>query len=183
MSDDPFEFFDGIDEDADSVEPAGRAGDTETTAGGDVEEVPPVYDNFYQFMNEFIAPQLSRKLSEQSGAGLRWDPDWWRYPEAVLRAELMWRSFEAARIKDIKDPGELEAWMRLVVDHHMPILLNGHTGPMASSAGPMKPLGGTYPSNYGVISTDEPDDHAQAPGPGVPEQHHGSDTAEQDTHP
>lgn len=161
MSDDPFDFYDGLEDDVDDVEPAGRAPDGDSPAGAsaqgeEVEDVPPLFADFYQFMNEFIGPQISRKLTEQAGAGLRWDPNWWRYPEAILRAELMWRSFEGARIKDVKDPGELEAWMRLVCDHHIAILLNGANGPMSSSAGPMKTLGGTYPPNYGVISVDPP---------------------------
>ncbi len=169
MSDDPFDFFGGLEDEVDDVEPAGRAPDSAASAAigvqsEEVEEVPPLYVDFYQFMNEFIGPQISRKLSEQTGAGLRWDPDWWRYPEAVLRANLMWRSFEAARIKDMKDPGELEAWMRLVADHHVPILLNGVNGPMSNSAGPMKTLGGTYPPNYGVLSVDSAEDSVLGTG-------------------
>lgn len=169
MSDDPFDFYGGLEDEVDDVEPAGRAPDGAASAAigaqnEEVEEVPPLYADFYQFMNEFIGPQISRKLSEQTGAGLRWDPDWWRYPEAVLRANLMWHSFEAARIKDMKDPGELESWMRLVADHHMPILLNGVNGPMSSSSGPMKTLGGTYPPDYGVLSVDSDEDSVLGAG-------------------
>lgn len=162
MSDDPFDFLDDLeDSDAsdDDVEHAGVAPDgdavSDTSSAGDGDDIEPLFDDMYAFMNEFVLVTISRKLSEQSGAALRWDPDWWRYPEVVLRADLLWRSFEAARIKDAKDPGELEAWMRLVLDHHLAIMLNGATGPMFNNGGPRPTLGGTYPPGHSAHGGEE----------------------------
>lgn len=169
MSDDPFGFLgDLADEDEpttdttsndDTVEPAGKAPDGNAAPS-------TRFDNLYDFMNTVITPVLSRKLFVGSAAGLRWDPDWWRYPEAVMRGEMMWRTYEIARSK--QDPAEMEAWMRLTVDHHMAILLNGTTGPMHNAGGPQPPLGGTYPPEHPRSATknapETKDDNA-APAP------------------
>lgn len=160
MSTDPFEFLGDIEEtretsEANDVQPAGEAPDVVGQANTSESNISTTrFRDSYEFMAVFIGPQISRKISEQSGSGLRWDPDWWRYPEAVLRADLMWRSYEGARIKDAKDPSELEAWMRLVCDHHLAVLLNGQNGHMSSIDGPMPTLGATYPPDYGVISVE-----------------------------
>lgn len=145
----------------DTVEPAGRAPDD---GDEDASSPPTRFNDMYEFMNTIITPVFSRKLSERSAAPVRWDPDWWRYPEAVLRADLMWRTFEVARAK--QDPNELEAWLRVTVDHHMGILLNGTTGPMHNAGGPQPSLGGTYPPEHDLHTTDDEDSNGVADNAG-----------------
>ena len=50
-----------------------------------------------------------------------WCPQWWRHPEAVVRLEAMWRSFEALR----QDPATgISVWLRDHADVHMAQLMS-----------------------------------------------------------
>ena len=101
-----------------------------------------LYADVEEFVVKWLGSVISRKLSTQSGGGLRWDPEWWKYPEVVFRMQLMWSTFEVARSS--ADPAKLETWARTVLDHHLGIILNGSIGPMNAAGGPMPPLGATY---------------------------------------
>lgn len=154
MTDEPFDEY-GDDDELDDVQPAGQAPDA---AGGGADpaaaqqEAPPddtppepMYPDHYTFMAEFLGSIISRTLSTTSGQGLRWDPDWWRYPEVEVRVEMMWRTFEVARAD--KDPNVLDAWMRQVVDHHLGVIF-APTGPMANKEGPGPTIKATYPRHH-----------------------------------
>jgi len=52
------------------------------------------------------------------GQRWHWCPQWWRHAEAIWRLELLWRSWEAARVKATGMSG----WS-VEVDRHLPILL------------------------------------------------------------
>jgi hypothetical protein len=52
---------------------------------------------------------------------LTWCPQWWRHPEAVVRLEATWRSFEALR----QDPATgISVWLRDHADVHMAQLMS-----------------------------------------------------------
>lgn len=104
-----------------------------------------LYADEAEFMVKWVGPLISRRLSTQAGSGLRWDRDWWRYPEVAYRARLLWGTFEVARSDP--DPAKLETWTRQVLDYHLGVILNGTTGPM-NAEGPMKPLGASYPLTH-----------------------------------
>lgn len=128
----------------DDVEHAGVAPDESVAATpGPVATPEPQFANYAEFMVGFVGQVISRKLTTESSNGLRWDEQWWRYPEALYRAELMWRTFEVARIDP--DPSAMESWTRTVLDYHLNVLLNGATGPMNDNAGPTKTLPMTLP--------------------------------------
>lgn len=105
-----------------------------------------LYADEAEFMVKWLGEVISRKLTTQSGGGLRWDQDWWRYPEVVYRVRLLWGTFEVARSDP--DPAKLETWTRTVLDYHLGVMLNGSTGPMSSAAGPISTLGATYPPSH-----------------------------------
>lgn len=140
-------YDDGYDDDLDeTIEPAGQAPDEAAPAGkaADTEgEAPkPLFADFSEFVVKLIGPTISRKVSQQSGGSVRWDPDWWRYPEVVMRMEIMWRTFEVARRQE--DPNVLESWFRQVLDYHLGVIMSPN-GPMTNATGPSPTLGATYP--------------------------------------
>ena len=66
-------------------------------------------------------------------------PDWWRHPEAVLRLDAMWRSWEQARL----DPATgMATWLRDTADYHMGILMSaqGPFGNAQDTCDPGEPL-------------------------------------------
>lgn len=93
----------------------------------DGEEAPELYyGSVDEFVREFLVPTFRRKISER---GNRWDPEWWRHPEAVLRLEALWRSWEHLRL----DPATgMSVWLRDHLDHHLAVLMSSG-GPFGNS--------------------------------------------------
>jgi hypothetical protein len=55
------------------------------------------------------------------GRQLTWCPEWWQHPEARLRLTALWQTWEAMRLEP---PFGIADWLRVHLDHHMPILLS-----------------------------------------------------------
>jgi hypothetical protein len=80
-----------------------------------------------EFVREMIVPVFRRKVGDRST--MRWSAEWWRHPEAVLRLEALWRSWEHLRL----DPATgLSVWLRDHADHHLSILFSDY-GPFGKS--------------------------------------------------
>lgn len=74
-----------------------------------------------------IVPVFRRKTGDRNAA--RWAADWWRYPEAVIRLEALWRSWEHLRL----DPAlGMSIWLRDHADYHLGVLF-ASDGPFAKS--------------------------------------------------
>src|SRR5699024_8986252 len=59
------------------------------------EELGPRYSDCYEFFEEFLRNAIERRVNhEGAGRGLRWDPDWRRHPEIVLRMQALWEAWE-----------------------------------------------------------------------------------------
>ncbi|WP_374200906.1 DUF4913 domain-containing protein [Arthrobacter sp. AK04] len=69
---------------------------------GDEEEQPPagghghaepepelVYSSAVEFFAELLAQSYVREVNE--GAAFAWCPEWYKYPEALIRIEAIWR--------------------------------------------------------------------------------------------
>lgn len=86
---------------------------------GEAEVEPTLYfGSVDEFVREFIVPVFRRKVGDRGDAA-RWDAEWWRHPEAIVRLEALWRSWEALRL----DPATgMSVWLRDHADHHLPIL-------------------------------------------------------------
>lgn len=69
---------------------------------------------------EWLASIWEQKISSQSIA--TWCPHWFEHPEAVLRLEAMWRSFEAARTDPLNG---MATWLRDIADYQMSQLTSG----------------------------------------------------------
>jgi len=88
------------------------------------EESQLYYSSVDEFVREFLVPTYRRRIDgvrPNFDDTFRWDAEWWRHPEALVRLEALWRAFEALRT----DPGlGMSVWLRDHADHHMPILLS-----------------------------------------------------------
>lgn len=92
------------------------------------EEVEPAFSSAAEWVRKWLAQVLSsRKFSPQPGKGLRWDPEWWQYPEVRSRFESLWRSWEEARAEG--SGSAMSRWWVHEFDAHMQVILNGDTGP------------------------------------------------------
>lgn len=101
---------------------------TQNTATAEDEAPELYYGSFDEFVREMIVPIFRRRVGERAPA--RWAADWWHYPEAVMRLEALWRSWEALRL----DPAlGLSLWMRDHADHHLAVLMSPE-GPFAKSS-------------------------------------------------
>ncbi len=96
------------------------------TTGED--ELPRLYfGSVDEFVRGMVVPVFRRRVGDRSP--FRWAADWWRYPEATLRLEGMWRAWENLRL----DPATgMSVWIRDHADYHMNILLSDY-GPFGRS--------------------------------------------------
>ena len=90
--------------------PAADAGTTITGA--------LVYASLEPFVVDYLLPMYRRAVS---GTDSTWCAEWWRHPEAVVRLEALWRSWEYLRL----DPAlGISSWLRDHADHHLRVLLS-----------------------------------------------------------
>ena len=96
-------------------------------------EPPELYfSTLPQFVEQLLVPMYRRSLGANT---LTWCAEWWRHPEAIVRLEALWRSWEHLRL----DPATgMSVWLRDHLDHHIAVLL--------SSDGPFK---GCKPDQHG----------------------------------
>lgn len=85
---------------------------------------------FYGSTDEFVRKYLRYVYSRPiDGATRVWAAEWWRYDEAVIRLESLWRSWEHLRLDAATG---MSVWFRDHADHHMAVLLSS-AGPFASA--------------------------------------------------
>lgn len=110
----------------------------------ELESAPPAlyYGSVDEFVRDFLVPVFSRQVGDR--AARRWSAEWWRNPEAIVRLEALWRSWEHLRL----DPATgMSVWLRDHADHHLGVLWDTE-GPFAKStnqARPGQPLPYTAP--------------------------------------
>ncbi|MFJ6028759.1 DUF4913 domain-containing protein [Pseudarthrobacter sp. NPDC092424] len=78
-----------------------------------------VYDNAIEFFAELLAPSYVRDVNE--GAELAWCPEWYKHPEALIRMEAMWRSWEHLRLEPALG---MSSWWLNHADPHMRVLMD-----------------------------------------------------------
>ena len=75
-------------------------------------------------MREYLRNVYRRRIDSRHRC---WAGEWWRYDEAVIRLEALWRAWEHLR----QDPATgMSVWWRDHADHHMPALM-APDGPFA----------------------------------------------------
>lgn len=99
------------------------------------ENAPPplYYGSVDEFVRDFLVPVFSRQVGDR--AARRWSAEWWRNPEAIVRLEALWRSWEHLRL----DPATgMSVWLRDHADHHLGVLWDTE-GPFAKSTDQARP--------------------------------------------
>lgn len=92
-----------------------RAAAAEVAMAGPAEEQEPAqlrYKNVEEFVTEHLASLFRRKPRT-------WCPAWWNHPEAVVRLDALWTSWEQLRLE--AGTG-MSVWLRDHYDHHMSVL-------------------------------------------------------------
>lgn len=88
----------------------------------EITETEPAFEPFYssldQWVTDWLLPNYSRPLRDVSQ--FRWDPQWWRYSEVVMRLEALWASWEKMRLEG--GPG-IVTFFRDYLDPMMRVIL------------------------------------------------------------
>lgn len=83
------------------------------------------YGSVDEFVREYLRHVYRRHIAGR-GEHRVWAAEWWKYDEAVIRLEALWRAWEHLR----QDPATgMSVWWRDHADHHMAILLDPQNGP------------------------------------------------------
>lgn len=103
-------------------------GDGDGIEVDDVTEKPAELTLYYGSIDEFVREYLRNVYRRRiDGRHRCWAGEWWRYDEAVIRLEALWRAWEHLR----QDPATgMSVWWRDHADHHMTILMDPD-GPFA----------------------------------------------------
>jgi hypothetical protein len=107
-----------------------------TAPGSDPEE--PVrlrFPDVESWVNGLFLPMFTWRVDGQRWF---WCPQWWRHAEAIWRLELLWRSWEAARLR----PTGMSPWS-IELDRHLRELL-GDEGPFRQC----RPADGDRPARH-----------------------------------
>ncbi|MFJ8195268.1 DUF4913 domain-containing protein [Streptomyces sp. NPDC096094] len=104
----------------------GKTKKTGKTKKAAKDEPPPlVYQSVNEFMTEWLAPVIRRKIDGQT---LTWCPRWWAHPEVLTRVNALWRAWEHLRL----DPAlGMSMWFLHHCDPHLRQIMDGDTGPLA----------------------------------------------------
>lgn len=78
---------------------------------------PPMFESLEDWVHGWLLPLYRRSLD---GSAVTFCREWWRHPEAYLRLDALWKSWEFMRRK----PGTgMAVWMRDYCDYHMGVLM------------------------------------------------------------
>lgn len=95
----------------------------EAEQSGDVDasgEPTLYYGSVDEFVREYLRLVYRRRIDGR-GQHRVWAAEWWRYDEAVIRLEALWRAWEQLR----QDPSTgMSVWWRDHADHHMAVLFD-----------------------------------------------------------
>lgn len=81
--------------------------------------------------DEWVARYFAVVFVRPMGGEFRWCARWQEHPEAVIRFEALWRSWEAMRCEE---PAGMATWLTSLLDPQLLILL-GRAGPFATCNG------------------------------------------------
>lgn len=86
---------------------------------GQPDDTPqPYYGSVDEFVRDYLRHVYRRRID---GRNRCWAGRWWEHPEAVIRLEALWRSWEHLRLDAATG---MSVWWRDHVDHHMAVLID-----------------------------------------------------------
>ena len=103
------------------------AGDDEA---GHEQEPELYFGSVDEFVREYLCKVYRRRVDGR-GTQRVWAAEWWKYPEAAIRLEALWRSWE--KLRQDASTG-MSVWWRDHADHHMAVLLDP-SGPFGKATG------------------------------------------------
>ena len=128
-----------------------------TTGGAQPGEGDASFEPFYPGLEEWVVDYFAPVYARAFTPTERWCAQWWDHAEAISRLEALWRSWEVARLEELRG---MALWYRDFLDGQLPVLLSP-TGPFAACTpdrhAPAKPLA-TLPAPAGYWIDDKPDD-------------------------
>lgn len=68
------------------------------TPAEDGEEEAWLYATVDEWVGDWLAITIDRRIGDVSSSGVCWCPKWWAHPEALNRIYLLWQTWEHARI-------------------------------------------------------------------------------------
>lgn len=99
--------------------PIGEWADQPAPADPAAEAPALLYPTLDRWVLEWLSPTYRRQL----GHGRTWCPQWWRHPEAIVRLEALWRSWEHYRLPEHAALG-MSLWWRDHADPHLAVLMD-----------------------------------------------------------
>jgi hypothetical protein len=78
---------------------------------------PPMFDSLEEWVHGWLLPLYPRSLD---GSAVTFCREWWRHPEAYLRLDALWKSWEFMRRKTGTG---MAVWLRDYCDYHMGVLM------------------------------------------------------------
>ena len=129
-------------------------------AGGAEAPFAPLYPALELWVVDYFAPMFPRPMSPT----VRWCAQWWDHAEAISRLEALWRTWEVARLDELRG---VASWYRDHLDPQLAVLLSAG-GPFAQCTqdrhAPTKPLA-TLPAPESHWTAAQPADPASEPHP------------------
>lgn len=113
--------------DLDSGLPAANGNSNGGGKSGGPQPIPPRYRNAGEWVEQWLAPIIARKLTG-GGQGKTWCRYWWKHPEVAVRFDALWNGWEAARAS--KDRLAMSSLWVYHIDAHLRTILDGETGPL-----------------------------------------------------
>lgn len=108
-----------------------RGGSDESAGGGDAEssdeEFEPIFEHLGEWVEVYFAPTFIRRTTQTT----RWCPSWWDHPEAYIRLEALWRSWEVCRLDAQRG---MAVWFRDFLDGQL-LTLFSPAGPFEECSG------------------------------------------------
>jgi len=99
----------------------------EAEPGAPAADGPPAlyFGSVDEFVREYLCKVYRRRVDGRAQHRV-WAAEWWKYDEAAIRLEALWRAWEHLR----QDPATgMSVWWRDHADHHMGVLFDPDSGP------------------------------------------------------
>ena len=98
---------------------AADEGDDEADNASGDDAPQPAFGDVDEWIREYLAAVLERKVAQGAQSGIYWCAEWWRHPEAISRLYALWRAWETLRL----DPTTgMSVWWRDHLEPHLAVL-------------------------------------------------------------
>lgn len=100
-----------------------HVGQDEPNGSAETGEPTTLYGSLDEWVREHLRKSYCPRID---GKNRIWSAQWWRYPEALIRLDAIWRAWESLRLDAATG---LSIWWRDHADYHLNVLMNPATSP------------------------------------------------------